>query len=99
MQQLREKNGAYGCGNGTASASDCAAQHDAAISHDKHRNLALTSAIVGAVGLASIPVYWFWREPSHRPAPRVPLGSECMAPSALAAFRSLGNSRTTENSR
>ena len=60
MQQLREQNGAYGCGDGTAAGGDCAAQHDAAVSHDKHRNLAIASGIVGAIGLASIPVYWFW---------------------------------------
>ena len=60
MQQLREKNGAYGCSDGTAAASDCAAQHDAAISHDQHRDLAIAGAIVGAVGLVSIPIYWFW---------------------------------------
>jgi hypothetical protein len=75
MQQLREKNGAYGCSDGTASASDCAAQQDAATSHDKHRNLAVASAIVGAVGLASIPVYWFWpraeASPGEKAASRV----------------------------
>jgi len=74
MQQLREKNGAYGCSDGTASASDCAAQHDAASSHDKHRNLAFASAIVGVVGLVSIPAYWFWprteTSPAAKPASR-----------------------------
>jgi len=82
MQELREKNGAYGCSDGTAAASDCAAQHDAALSHDKHRNFALASALVGAVGLASIPVYWFW--------PRAQGSSSEAAGSAGARFRVRG---------
>jgi hypothetical protein len=74
MQQLREKNGAYGCNDGTASASDCAAQHDAAISHDRHQNLAVASAIVGAAGLASIAVYWFWPRAEAPPVAKVASG-------------------------
>jgi hypothetical protein len=57
---LQAKNGDSGCSNGTAAMSDCAAQRDALKSHDSNRNLAVASAIVGAVGLISIPVYWFW---------------------------------------
>jgi hypothetical protein len=60
MKQLRAQNGAFGCNDGTASAGDCAAERDAADSHDKNRNLAVASAVVGAIGLVSIPVYWFW---------------------------------------
>ncbi|MEO7038072.1 MAG: hypothetical protein ABI548_29155 [Polyangiaceae bacterium] len=57
---LQAKNGDSGCLVGTVTASDCAAQRDALKSHDSNRNLAVASAIVGAVGLVSIPVYWFW---------------------------------------
>ena len=74
MQRLREQNGAYGCSDGTASASDCAAQHDAAAGHDTHRNLAIGSAIVGAVGLASIPIYWFWPRAETSPAAKASAG-------------------------
>ena len=59
-ERLRAQNGAFGCSDGTAPAGDCVAERDAADSHDKNRNLAVASAIVGAIGLVSIPVYWFW---------------------------------------
>lgn len=59
-ERLRAQNGAYGCGDGTAFVSDCVAELQAAQSHDKNRNLAVASAVVGAAGLISIPVYWFW---------------------------------------
>jgi len=59
--RLRAKNGAFGCADMTALPADCAAESDAANSHDRNRNWATVSAIVGAAGLISIPVYLLWQ--------------------------------------
>jgi hypothetical protein len=70
---LKAKNGASGCVDGSALPADCAAQLDAAQSHDRNRNLAAASVIIGAAGLVSIPVYWFWpREQSASGTARAP---------------------------
>lgn len=58
--RLKAINGPSGCADGSATQSDCTAQLDAARSHDRNRNLAVASIVVGAAGLASIPIYWFW---------------------------------------
>jgi len=65
LAQLRDKNGTSGCADGSASPADCSAQLDAARSHDKHKNLAMASAIVGGIALVAIPVYWFWPRTEH----------------------------------
>ena len=65
LAHLKDKNGTSGCADGTASPSDCSAQLDAAHSHDKHKNLAVASAIVGAVAVVAIPIYWFWPRDRH----------------------------------
>jgi hypothetical protein len=73
MNQFKAKNGISGCVDGSATPADCAAQLDAAQSHDRNRNLAVASAIVGAAGLVSIPVYWFWpREEAAAATARAP---------------------------
>jgi len=66
LAQLKRQNGPAGCADGTATPADCSAQLDAAHSHDKHKNLAVASAIVGAAGLVAIPIYWFWPRNEHR---------------------------------
>jgi hypothetical protein len=66
IERLKLKNGPSGCADGSASPADCSAQLEAVHSHDKNRNLAVASAIVGAVGLVTIPIYWFW--PRSQPA-------------------------------
>ncbi|HEX2673606.1 MAG TPA: PEGA domain-containing protein [Polyangiaceae bacterium] len=65
LAHLKDKNGPSGCADGTASPSDCSAQLDAAHSHDTHRNLAVASAVVGAVAVVAIPIYWFWPRARH----------------------------------
>lgn len=65
LAHLKDKNGTSGCADGTASPADCSAQLDAAQSHDKHRNLAVASAVVGAVAVVAIPIYWFWPRDRH----------------------------------
>jgi len=81
IEQWKAKNGASGCADGSAAPADCSAQLEAVHSHDRNRNLAVASAIVGAVGLITIPVYWFWprsqaaseTRPSAARSPRVRL--------------------------
>lgn len=65
LAQLKDKNGTTGCTDGTAAPADCSAQLDAAHRHDKHQNLAVASAIIGAVGVVAIPIYWFWPRSEH----------------------------------
>jgi len=60
VSTFAEKNGLSGCGNGTALATDCAAQHDAAKSKDRDNNLALVSVLVAGTAAIAVPVYWFW---------------------------------------
>jgi hypothetical protein len=60
LQSYRDKNGASGCSNGTASASDCAAQWDAGKSVERDRNWSTAGIVVGGTALVATALYWFW---------------------------------------
>ncbi len=58
--ELRSKNGAGGCSNGTAPPEDCEAQHDANESGDTKTSISTASFVFAGVAAAATATYWFW---------------------------------------
>jgi hypothetical protein len=72
-EALREKNGPQGCADGTAPASDCAAQNEANKSGDRKTNVSTVAFSVAGAALVGTAVYWFWPRSSatEKAGPRV----------------------------
>jgi len=70
---LRNKNGAQGCADGTAPASDCTAQTDANKSGDRKTNVSTVAFGVAGAAVVGTAVYWFWPRSSatEKASPRV----------------------------